>query len=245
MLENIPTEKDVLKKFLKAGYLFEGKLFPTTEGSAQGGIISPTIANMVLDGMEDAIAQKFWPSKKGRNEVKDTHRNGVNVIRYADDFIITAYSETTAREIIKVIEEFLSIRGLVLSSTKTKITTIHQGFDFLGWNFRKYSGKLIVKPSLKSTQKLVSTLSQEIKNGTSSAQSQLIRRLNQILRGWTNYHQPVCAKETFGKIDHVLWEMLYHWAKRRHRNKSKQWIIRKYWCEIGTRKWLFKDEGAT
>lgn len=245
MLENIPTEKDVLKKFLKAGYLFERKLFPTTEGSAQGGIISPTIANMVLDGMEDAIAQKFWPSKKGRNEVKDTHRNGVNIIRYADDFIITAYSETTANEIIKVIEGFLSIRGLVLSPTKTKITTIHQGFDFLGWHFRKYSGKLIVKPSLKSTQKLVSTLSQEIKNGKNSAQSQLIRRLNQILRGWTNYHQPVCAKETFGKIDHVLWEMLYHWAKRRHRNKSKQWIIRKYWSEIGTRKWVFKDENMT
>jgi len=244
ILENIPMEKDILNKFLKAGYVFEGKLFPTTEGSAQGGIISPTIANMVLDGMEDAIARSFWPGKKSRSEVKDTHRNGVNVVRYADDFIVTAYSETTAKEIIKVIEQFLSIRGLTLSPTKTKITTINQGFDFLGWNFRKYSGKLIVKPSLKSTQKLVATISQEIKNRKSSTQSQLINRLNQILRGWTNYHQSVCAKETFGKIDYVMWEMLYHWAKRRHRNKSKQWIIQKYWGEIGTRRWVFKEENT-
>lgn len=244
MLENIPMDKEILNKFLKAGYLFNGKLFPTTEGAAQGGIISPTIANMVLNGMEDYIAKIFWPSKKGRNETKDTHRNGINLIRYADDFIITSYSETTAIEIIKVIEEFLKIRGLTLSLAKTKVTTIQQGFDFLGWNFRKYSGKLIVKPSSKSISKVVKTMSQVIRKGASSTQSQVIKRLNQILRGWTNYHQPVCAKETFGKIDKILWGMLYHWAKRRHRNKSKQWIIKKYWYTVGTRKWVFREENA-
>ncbi len=241
ILENIPMDKDILNKFLKAEYLFKGKLFPITEGSAQGGTISPTIANMVLDGMEDTIAKNFWPSKKGRHESKDSHRNGVNVVRYCDDFIITTYNEATAKEIIKVVADFLRERGLELSPTKTKITTIHQGFNFLGWNFRKYSGKLIVKPSTKSINKLVTTISQEIKNAKSSTQSKLICRLNQILRGWTNYHQPVCAKETFGKIDHIIWEILYSWAKRRHRNKSKHWIINKYWGKVGSRKWVFKD----
>ena len=244
MLKNIPLEKSILNKFLKAKYLFNRKLFPTTEGAAQGGIISPTIANMVLDGLEDAVAKNFWPSKKGRKESKATHRNGVNVVKYADDFIITAYSETTAREIIKVVADFLNERGLELSPTKTKITTIQQGFDFLGWNFRKYSGKLIVKPSSKSAKKLVTTISQEINNSKGATQTQLINRLNQILRGWTSYHQPVCAKETFGRIDSVIWQMLYSWAKRRHRNKSRQWIINKYWGESGNRKWVFKDDNT-
>lgn len=243
MIENIPMDKNILNNFLKAGYLYKGKLFPTTEGAAQGGVISPTIANMVLDGMEDAIAKEFWPSKKGRKETKDTHRNGVNVVRFADDFIVTSYTKETALEIIKVIEKFLGIRGLKLSITKTKVTTIQQGFDFLGWNFRKYSGKLIVKPSAKSISKLVDSLSQVvIKDGKGSTQSQLIRRLNQIIRGWTNYHQSVCSKQTFGKIDWILWQMLYHWAKRRHRNKSKSWIVQKYWHKIGTRNWVFKEE---
>jgi len=200
---------------------------------------------MVLDGMEDAIGKVFWPSKKGRKETKDSHRNGINLVRYADDFIITSFNETTALEIIKVIEDFLKIRGLTLSLVKTKVTTIQQGFDFLGWNFRKYSEKLIVKPSAKSISKLVKTLSQVVKNGKSTSQSQVIKRLNQILIGWTNYHQPVCAKVTFGKIDTILWGMLYHWAKRRHRNKSKQWIVQKYWHTVGTRKWVFKEGNTT
>lgn len=245
MIENIPMDKKILNNFLKTGYKFNGKLFPTTEGAAQGGVISPTIANMVLDGMEDTIAKEFWPSKKGRKETKDTHRNGINLVRFADDFIITAYSKETALEIIKVLKKFLRIRGLKLSITKTKVTTIQQGFDFLGWNFRKYSGKLIVKPSAKSISKLVQTLSQVVvKKGKSSTQSQLIKRLNQILRGWTNYHQSVCSKQTFAKIDCVLWEMLYHWAKRRHRNKSKSWIIQKYWHHVRTRNWVFKEENT-
>ncbi len=244
MIENIPMQKDILIRFLKAEYLFKRKLFPTTEGAAQGGIISPTIANMVLDGMEDAIAKRFWPSKKGRRETKDTKRNGVNIVRYADDFIITAYSECTAREIIEVTTNFLQERGLELSPTKTKITNIQQGFDFLGWNFRKYSGKLITKPSNKSTNKLIKTISLEIKKAKSTKQAHLINRLNQVLKGWTNYHQPVCAKETFGKIDKAIWQMLYSWAKRRHRNKSRKWIINKYWSTIGNRTWVFKDENT-
>ena len=133
-------------------------------------------------------------------------------------------------------------RGLILSEEKTKITSIHDGFDFLGWNFRKYNGKLIIKPSNKSICKIRKTLSDIIKCNKTSTQENLIYQLNQVTRGWAEYHHPACSKETFGKIDHTIWEMLWKWTKRRHPNKSKGWIVNKYWKNHKGRSWSFKSE---
>jgi len=245
LLGNIPMDKNMLRKFLKAGFVYNKELFPTEIGAPQGGIISPTLANMTLDGMEDILATKYWPMGRTRKDQKDHKRNGVNLIRFADDFIITAKDKETAEDIIVVIREFLALRGLTLSPEKTKITTVHEGFDFLGWNFRKYSNKLIVKPSAKSIHKVVTTLSNEIKNRKSDTQTVLIQRLNQIITGWANYHQAACAKRTFGNLDYVVWEMLSKWTKRRHRGKSKDWIVHNYWHQVGTRNWVFKTKDAT
>jgi len=172
LIENIPMDKSVLKQFLKAGFIFKHELFPTEEGTPQGGVISPIFANMALDGMQLALDKEFNTNKKGK--VAPYKRPGfkVNLIRYADDFIITAIDEEVAQRAKKVIKEFLVDRGLELSESKTKISLIDDGFDFLGWNFRKYKGKLIVKPSKKSIDSFVRSLSDTIlKQGTKGTHS--------------------------------------------------------------------------
>jgi len=130
LMEMIPTDKTVLRKWLKAGYIYKNKLFPTEEGTPQGGIISPVLANMTLDGLQSKINQRF-------------KRKKINYVRYADDFIVTGESkEILDNEVKPLIEEFLKERGLVLSQEKTKITHIDEGFNFLGFNIRKYEGKV-------------------------------------------------------------------------------------------------------
>jgi len=140
LIENIPMDKPILKQFLKAGFIFNHELFATEEGTPQGGVISPIFANMALDGMQLALDKEFNTNKHG--ELVSYKKLGfkVNLIRYADDFVITAIDEDVARRAKKAIKEFLVTRGLELSENKTKISQIDDGFDFLGWNFRKYNG---------------------------------------------------------------------------------------------------------
>jgi len=238
LLDNIPMDKSILKQFLKAGFVYKHHLNSTKAGTPQGGIISPTLANMTLDGIERVISDKYYSGKswKSRNPRK------VNFLRYADDFIVTADSEETAKEIRGLIEVFLKERGLELSMEKTLITHIDQGFDFLGWNFRKYKGKLLIKPSSKSIGNVTQKMSDMIKKGKAWKQEDLIGALNPIITGWTNYHQSVVSKETFSKLDNMVWNMLWRWAKRRHPKKSKSWIANRYWHKEGTRKWVFSTE---
>jgi len=140
-----------------------------------------------------------------------------------------------------LIKDFLKDRGLELSDEKTLITHIDDGFDFLGWNFRKYNGKLLVKPSKNSIDKFTVKTSDIIKDGKAWKQEVLIDVLNPIITGWANYHQSVVSSEIFQKLDSRIWGMLWHWAKRRHPEKSKHWIADKYWHSVGRRKWVFSD----
>ncbi|MCD4797782.1 MAG: group II intron reverse transcriptase/maturase, partial [Methanosarcinales archaeon] len=231
LLDNIPMDKSILKQFLKAGYVFNRTLFPTKAGTPQGGIISPILANITLDGIEKILMNKYH------------NKNKVNFVRYADDFIVTAKNEEMATEIKELITNFLEDRGLELSDEKTLITHIDNGFDFLGWNFRKYKGKLLVKPSRKSIKKFTEKVSNIIKKGKAWKQEALIDALNPVITGWANYHQPVVSSQIFGKLDHMVWNMLWHWAKRRHKSKpnSKRWIVNKYWHNVGNRNWVFAE----
>lgn len=209
LIEHIPMDKSVLKQFLKAGFVFENVLFPTEYGTPQGGIISPILANMALDGMQKALVDRFHTNRYGKIDYRCREANRVNLVRYADDFIVTATTKEVAMEVKELIREFLKTRGLELSEDKTHITNINDGFDMLGWTFRKFKGKLIVKPSKKSTQSFVAALSETILNrGKAWKQGLLIERLNQQIRGWANYNQSVSASETFAHIDYVLYELL-------------------------------------
>ena len=242
MIENIPAEKRILKEFMKCGYVEKRQLFPTKEGSPQGGVISPTYANMVLDGLEPMILDKYWRSRVKKTFSVKHNRHKVHVVRFADDFIVTASDRESLLDIKEMIVTFLGQRGLKLSEEKTVITHIDDGFDFLGWNFRKFKGKLIIKPSHKSMTKITKKLSGIVKENHASKQETLIRKLNEVIVGWANYHHSACAKKCFSTIDHRVWEMLWKWAKRRHPNKSKSWIVNKYWKNYKGRKWTFMTE---
>jgi RNA-directed DNA polymerase len=148
-------DQRIMKQFLKSGFIYEGNLFPTNTGSPQGGAISSLYANMTLDGLEKLIQDKYHRNSKGKIENHYRAKTKVNLVRYADDFIITANTKEIAEEIKGLVSQFLKTCGLTLSEEKTMITHIDEGFDFLGWTFRKFKGKLIVKPSKNSIKTLV------------------------------------------------------------------------------------------
>lgn len=243
MLKNITSDKRVMKEFLKCGYIDKKKLFPTIEGSPQGGLISPAYANLTLDGLEDLLLNRYSTSSTGHYN-PNYNKHKVHLCRYADDFIVTADNKETLAEIKEIIGEFLEDRGLKLSEEKTVITNINDGFDFLGWNFRKYKGKLLIQPSNKSKKKITQKLSLTVKHYRQADQDLLIKKLNEITKGWAEYHHCVCAKSTFSLIDHRLWEMLWKWAKRRHPKKNHKWIKARYWKNSGNRNWIFRTDAA-
>ena len=237
LIDNIPTDKAVLQKWLKAGYVYQGELFPTEAGTPQGGIISPTLANMVLDGLESKLIAQF-----GQKVTRKGKRNQVNLARYADDFVITGKSkELLENEVKPLVIEFLKERGLTLSAEKTKITHIDEGFDFLGWNMRKYDGKLLIKPSKRNVKAFLDDIRETVKDNKALNQKLLIRLLNPKIKGWANYHKNVVASETFHRVDHEIWKILWQWAKRRHPKKSITWVKEKYFKHIGTREWVFSE----
>lgn len=236
LLANIPMDKAMLRKWLKAGFMEEGMLYPTEEGTPQGGIISPVLANMTLDGLERELSAKFPRTKTG-NTPK------VNLVRYADDFIITAKSkELLDEEVLPLVRNFMTKRGLELSLDKTHITHIEDGFDFLGQNIRKYKGKFIIKPSKKNLKAVLDKIRKDMKASKATTAGYLITQLNPIIRGWANYHQHICSKDTFHHMDFALFKLLWQWAKRRHPEKGARWIKRKYFASVGNRNWVFTGE---
>jgi RNA-directed DNA polymerase len=228
LLDNILLDKSILSQWLKAGYVEKAVFHDTAEGTPQGGIISPTLANMALDSMADAISNAV------------TKKDKCNFVRYADDFIITGASRQILEEKVKpAIEKFLSERGLQLSEEKTLITHIDEGFDFLGFNVRKYKGKLLIKPSKKSVKALMEKIHEVIFSNKTTTAGKLIEQLNPIIRGWANYYRHVVSKRTFSKIDNNIFQMLRRWCKRRHPNKKALFWKNKYFRRIRFLDWIF------
>ena len=236
ILNHIPMDRDILRKWLKSGYVETGRLFPTDLGSPQGSAISPTICNMVLDGLEVQIRKKYHKTKRDGK----AYFPKVNFIRYADDFIVTGESrELLEAGVLPIIREFLSERGLELSEEKTVITHIEDGFDFLGCNIRWYKDKLLTKPSKKNYKAIVNKVRGIIKQNPSMKQEDLIRKLNPVIRGWVNFQKYNVSSQAFERFDFDVWRCLWRWCKRRHPKKSHKWIARKYFRRVGTRNWTF------
>jgi RNA-directed DNA polymerase len=231
---HVPMDKKVLSGWLKAGYVESGKLFPTEAGTPQGGIASPTIANIALDGLEATLAESFSRTAASLNQLR------VRLVRFADDFIITGNSrELLEREVKPCVEAFLAARGLELSQEKTKITHISEGFDFLGQHVRKYDGKFLIKPSAKNVKAFLDKVRETIRANRSTKQETLIDLLNPMIRGWANYHRHVVAKRTYAAVDSHIWQALWRWARRRHPNKSCGWVRRKYFWTLDHQHWVF------
>ncbi len=236
LLDNIPMDKSILRKWLKAGYM-EGEMFHSTdEGTPQGGIISPVLANMALDGLETLLREKFPKPKSGYNAK-------VNFIRYADDFIITgATKEVLENEVKPLVEAFMRERGLELSQEKTHVTHIEDGFDFLGKNIRKYDGKLIIKPSKQNVKAFLDKVRGIIRRNKQMPAHKLLLIINPVIRGWAINNRHVCSKETFSKVDHAIFQALWKWAKRRHPNKGGSWVKDKYFPPRDGRQWVFQSD---
>ena len=243
LCRNVPMDRAVLRKWLKAGVIDRRQIMATEAGTPQGGIISPCLANATLNGLETSL-KGHLAQMLGIKKAKKTK---VQVVRYADDFVILADSkELLESEIKPWVEQFLSVRGVALSQEKTQIVCITEGFDFLGWNFRKYvpkspyrKAKLLIKPSKKNASAFYRKVREIIKNSGAMTQEALIGQLNPVLKGWAQYHSPVVAKETFSKLDHLIHWRLWRWAKRRHSKKSAGWIRNKYFRSVGGQNWVF------
>ena len=250
-LNSFPTINRQIRAWLKAGYMDNKELFTTTEGTPQGGVISPLLANIALHGMEERVKQ-YAETLKGE---KQKNRDSLSLIRYADDFVILHKDLTVVQRCREIISEWLNDMGLELKLSKTRLAhTLEQceqeepGFDFLGFNIRqhkvgkyhsKQGFKTIITPSKKKQKKHYDNISAVIEAHKAAPQSAVISRLNPIIRGWSNYYSTVVSKETFSKMDHLLYQKLEAWANRRHPNKGKTEVANKYWHSDGTRNWVF------
>jgi RNA-directed DNA polymerase len=239
LLAHVPTDTTILRTWLRAGYLDRGSLHATEAGTPQGGPLSPVAANLTLDGLEPLLRARF-PQTRQKSTTK------VNLVRFADDFIITGASRAVLEDDVRpLLEAFLRERGLTLSPTKTVITHIATGFDFLGQHVRKYHGKLLITPARKSVKTLLDAVRALVRANRQAKTGNLISQLNRLLRGWTAYHRHVVSKETFAAVDAAVFKAVWHWAKRRHPHKSAGWVRARYFRTQGHRRWVFTGEVAT
>ncbi|NEQ83382.1 MAG: group II intron reverse transcriptase/maturase [Moorea sp. SIO2I5] len=237
-LNTYPSMRRLIKKWLKAGVIDEGTFSPTDEGTPQGGIISPLLANIALHGMEERIKEyaETLPAKYGAG--KKNRRLAIGLVRYADDFVIMHKSKEVVEECQRIINTWLKDIGLELKPSKTKLVHSSEGFDFLGFNIGQYpvvknqskqGFKTLIKPSKKKVKEHWEQLSSEIERHKAAPQEALIRQLKPIIRGWCNYNRSVVSAEIFKGLDYALWNKLQRWGYRRHPNKSKTWVNKKYW----------------
>jgi RNA-directed DNA polymerase len=236
LLTHTPMDRVILQQWLQAGFMDKDAFFATTEGTPQGGICSPALANRTLDGLEALLHERFGATRRQRTG------NKVHLVRYADDFIITGTSKDLLRdEVQPLVAHFLQERGLELSHEKTSITHVEDGFDFLGQNVRRYGTKILLKPSRKNVKAFLAKIDDVIQHeGGYLTAGQLIQQLNPKIRGWALYHRHASSARTFARVDDVIFKKLWRWARRRHRGKSAAWVKKKYFTGPGDGRWWFR-----
>jgi RNA-directed DNA polymerase len=259
-INTYPTLSQLIKLWLKAGYVDqENNLFPTNEGTPQGGAISPLLANIALHGMEERI-KGFAKTLKGR---KRDNENALSLIRYADDFVIIHENLEVIKTCQQIIEEWLSDIGLELKPEKTilthtlKTTEGKAGFEFLGFhiqqhkvgNYRSTNNTngtplgftTLITPSKKNIKAHIDEIGKIIDTHKTAPQAALISKLNPIIRGWSNYYSTVVSKEIFSKLDDLIYQKLRAWAKSRGKGSIKK---DKYWRKVGDQNWCFSTENG-
>lgn len=265
----------LIKAWLKSGILDKGLQINPEGGTPQGGVISTLLANIALHGLENEINKHFPSTKEGYIKMsKQKYGYKVSAptfVRYADDFVILGEEITVIEECKKIVENWLKEWGLNLKESKTKIVHTRYsvnnkkaGFDFLGFNIRHYelgkkhtntfsNGKVkrrlefktLIKPSKESIRRHYKSLAEIITKGNGIRQDYLINSLQKRITGWCNYYRYCNAKQTFSKINHVVWRRLLRWAVKRHQTKGTDWVINKYWKTVNGRKWIFCYKNTT
>jgi RNA-directed DNA polymerase len=265
-----PRMRRIIKGWLKAGILDKGVFQKSEAGTPQGGVISPLLANIALDGMEqyvkDRLEEDLFQAQKARtrreglkksSNNRPAARSSMTIVRYADDFVVLHRDKDIVEKAQSVIEEFLLGMGLELKPSKTRIAHTREnldgkiGFDFLGWTVRQFEDdktamgqKTIIKPSRDSVKRHLRAIKDEIDRKKGANQLALITKLNPIIRGWSRYHATVVSKSTFGYLRQKVFEKLWRWSCFNHSNKGKEWIRSRYWRRHGKNNWRFMTEAG-
>jgi RNA-directed DNA polymerase len=236
-----------VRGWLKAGVVDKQRFAPTEEGTPQGGVISPLIFNIALHGMETAAgaAYRWNPDRESMESVPGTPV----LVRYADDLVALCGSREQAQQVKTRLTPWLASRGLAFNEDKTRVVHLDQGFNFLGFNVRRYGDKLLVKPSAEAIRRIRRRLTTEMLALRGGNVAAVLHKINPIVRGWAAYYRGVVATETFHTLDRHLWRLAYKWATFRHPDKPKHWIINRYFGQFHpTRhdRWVFgnRDNGA-
>jgi RNA-directed DNA polymerase len=265
-LNTTPTFRRQIKSWLKSGVMNHNIFEKTESGTPQGGVISPLLANIALHGMEKVV-KDYAETFKGNKKV---NKSAISLIRYADDFVIMHKDSEVVLKCKELIENWLKEIGLELKPSQTKIThTLNKynenvGFDFLGFTVRQFpvgqthSGnckgkplgfKTLIEPSKKSITKHTDKIGDIIRSHKAAPQEALISKLIPVIRGWSNYYSTVCSKETYSKLDHIIYQQLKRWSERRHPRKSKSWVGNKYWqsdySQGRMRNWIFGTDKSS
>ena len=213
LLENVHMDKKVLRQFLKAGVAFGGDIFPTEIGISQGASLSPILGNIALDGLQDYLYERLYPDG-------EIDYQGGNMVRYADDILVTAKTELQALYIIALISEFIAVRGMKLNEDKTFVANMSSGFEFLSRKYQIKESILVAKPSDSAVQKFKNKLEKTIMNFSGSQRS-LIGKLNRMLNGWANYHRVTDIDDAFRSVDNVVQALLAR--KMRNLYPGRKW----------------------
>jgi RNA-directed DNA polymerase len=237
--------KGMIRGWLKAGVFEKGKGFaPTDEGTPQGGVISPCLLNIALHGLEEAAGVRYEASDPAR-----TKRGCPALVIYADDMVALCHTRQQAERVKARMAGWLAPRGLSFNEAKTRIVTLEDGFDFLGFTVRRHSGKLITRPSKAAVKRVKHRLAAEMRALRGGNAAAVLATINPIVRGWANYYRGAASSRTFAALDHYLWQLTYKWACHSHANKPKPWIVSRYYGRFNPAsqdRWVFgnRDNGA-
>jgi RNA-directed DNA polymerase len=234
MLGSFPA-KGIVRQWLRAGVVENGRFTRTEEGTPQGGVISPVLLNVALHGMEQAAGVRYLSSGSIRVD-------SPALIRYADDFVVHCHTRQDALEIKARLASWLASRGLAFNEDKTRVVTLDEGYDFLGFNVRRYRGKPLIKPAKAAVRRIRQRLRSELRSLRGTNAQAVIKRLNPIIRGWAAYYRTQVSAQVFNALDHYLWRLVYKWARFSHANKSTFWVTARYFGKFNKSRqdrWVF------
>jgi RNA-directed DNA polymerase len=238
--------RELIAQWLKAGVVEQGQFAPTEEGTPQGGVISPVLMNVALHGLEQPAGARYFADDR-KDAGKSVPGTPV-VVRYADDLVALCVGAEQAQQVKERLAAWLAPRGLAFNEDKTRVVSLDRGFDFLGFNVRRYrNGKLLIKPSKEAVRRIRKRLAAEVKALHGANTEAVISRLNPIIRGWAAYYRSVVSKERFSSLDHYVWRLTYRWARRAHPNKSRRWVIARYFGMFNPSRrdrWVFGDRDS-
>ena len=246
MLGTFPA-RGLVAQWLKAGVIENGRFAPTEEGTPQGGVISPALLNIALHGMEHAAGVRY---RKLGTDAAFTRAGSPVLVRYADDLVALCHSRDQAKQVKARLLAWLAPRGLTFNEDKTRIVYLDEGsFDFLGFNVRRYREKLLIKPSKAALRRIRERLRAEMWALRGANAAAVLRKINPIVRGWSAYYRTVVSSIAFTALDDYVWKLTYKWAKYSHQNKSRHWIVDRYFGQFNQarqNRWVFgdRDSGA-